>query len=131
MILITNLRCNKEFICEAKKQGPCSTDHILLPIIATEDGNDDDNSDQKSTKSKGLSCSHLTGFPWNGCVSAKQVNKRLMPVPPTDGHCVSKISAESENPCSGYPANYKFHPVKRSCQPVSSLTGYVSDLIIY
>jgi len=105
--LFSKFRCGKEFYCPIGNRGPCKPNEVLIE------------SNVNSTTKSNLSCSVLSTYPWTGCIPSKQAGKLKSSSPM--GKCVLK---SPEDPCSGYPTNFRYHPLKQTCQPISLITGY-------
>ncbi|XP_057381590.1 serine protease nudel-like [Daphnia carinata] len=97
--------CGKQFYCLAGRRGPCQPNEILVEDISND------------TLEASTHCSALSSFPWRGCMLS--VNEETAATTSV-GRCNLK---STKQPCSGYPSNYRFHPITKMCRPTSKSTG--------
>ncbi|KZS07620.1 Uncharacterized protein APZ42_028757 [Daphnia magna] len=97
--------CGKQFYCLAGRRGPCPANEILVEDI------------NNNTLEAPSYCSALSTFPWRGCLSS--VNEKTAATTSV-GRCNLK---SMEQPCKGFPSNYRYHPIKKICRPTSKSTG--------
>lgn len=102
-------RCNWDVSCLNGTRGVCEANEILL---------EDESPSAHDTK-ENISCSAMKNYPWKGCRLILPGASSTANLPP--GRCVLK---SQDNPCLGFPDNYQYDPIKKTCRAASNRTKY-------